>query len=212
MIRRAWLMLPAVALFAGLAWSQDHAHDHDHHHGHDHQAGAAAAAKSEATLAYEAANARMHAGMTAALTGDPDVDFMQGMIPHHQGAIDMAEIVLKHGKDPETRKLAEGIIAAQTSEIAFMKAWLAKRGKEGRRRCPACGVRAPRSAPEGAGIGAKLAHGLTVHGGVASRRRTAAASRTSGTGRCAPVTSGTRRRCRSKPGRLAPGFEVAGRG
>ncbi len=70
----------------------------------------------------------MHQGMST-LTGDADVDFMQGMIPHHQGAIDMAEIVLKYGKDPETRKLAEDIIKAQQSEIAFMKEWLAKRGK-----------------------------------------------------------------------------------
>ena len=60
---------------------------------------------------------------------DPDAAFVLGMIPHHQGAIDMAEIVLKYGKDPETRKLAEEIIKAQQSEIAKMKAWLAKRGR-----------------------------------------------------------------------------------
>lgn len=130
MTRSFALSLPALALMATLAW----AHNHDSHagHGHHHDDHGAAASetsgKSEATKAFEAANARMHEGMAAALTGDPDVDFMRGMIPHHQGAIDMAEIVLKYGKDPETSKLAEEIIKAQTSEIAFMKEWLAKRG------------------------------------------------------------------------------------
>jgi len=71
---------------------------------------------------------RMHADMAMPLTGDADVDFVRGMIPHHQGAIDMAEIVLKHGNDPEIRKLAEGVIAAQTAEIAQMQAWLRARG------------------------------------------------------------------------------------
>jgi len=69
------------------------------------------------------------AEMNVPLTGNADVDFARGMIPHHQGAIDMAKIVLTYGKDPELRKLAEAVIAAQDSEIAFMKAWLAKNGK-----------------------------------------------------------------------------------
>lgn len=81
------------------------------------------------TKAFVEANARMHKDMAIDYTGDADVDFVRGMIPHHQGAIDMAKIVLEHGKNPEIRKLAEGIIKAQESEIAEMQAWLKKAGQ-----------------------------------------------------------------------------------
>jgi uncharacterized protein (DUF305 family) len=78
--------------------------------------------------AFAEANARMHAAMDITYTGKADVDFVRGMIAHHQGAIDMAKIQLEYGKDPELRALAEAIIAAQTKEIADMNAWLAKNG------------------------------------------------------------------------------------
>jgi len=76
--------------------------------------------------AYQAANEKMHQDMMITFTGDADRDFVAGMIPHHQGAIDMAEIVLEYGKDPEIRRLAEEIIVAQQQEIALMKSWLAR--------------------------------------------------------------------------------------
>ncbi len=79
--------------------------------------------------AFQAANDKMHADMAAPLTGDADVDFVRGMIPHHQGAIDMARIVLEYGKDADIRKLAEEVIQAQEGEIAMMKDWLAKNGQ-----------------------------------------------------------------------------------
>jgi uncharacterized protein (DUF305 family) len=67
--------------------------------------------------------------MGTALTGDPDRDFAAEMIPHHQVAVDMAKDVLAKGKDPELRKLAEGIMVTQAKEIEFLKGWLAKNPK-----------------------------------------------------------------------------------
>jgi uncharacterized protein (DUF305 family) len=94
----------------------------------DHAPGQSAAQNDPVIAAYLAANNRMHADMTIMFTGDADTDFMRGMIPHHQGAIDMAKVVLEHGSDPEVNALARAVISAQESEIAMMKAWLAKRG------------------------------------------------------------------------------------
>ena len=73
--------------------------------------------------AFTDATMKMHRAMSAKLTGNADRDFVQGMIPHHQGAIDMARVELQYGTDPELRKLAEDIIAAQETEIALMKQW-----------------------------------------------------------------------------------------
>ncbi|MGY5778724.1 CopM family metallochaperone [Rhizobium sp. LEGMi135b] len=79
--------------------------------------------------AYNDAMGKMHKDMMINYSGDADADFVRGMIPHHQGAIDMAKIELKYGKNPELRKLAEGVITAQEAEIKEMKAWLKKHGK-----------------------------------------------------------------------------------
>ena len=89
----------------------------------------AAVENSPSTQAYMDAMDKMHQSMMIDYTGDPDVDFVRGMIPHHQGAIAMAEVELKYGKDPEIRKLAEGIIAAQKGEIEMMQTWLKAHGK-----------------------------------------------------------------------------------
>jgi len=86
-------------------------------------------ADTPSTKAFRVANEKMHKDMDIRFSGDADVDFFAGMIPHHQGAIDMARVVLQHGKDPETRKMAEEIIAAQEKEIAFMREWLKKKGQ-----------------------------------------------------------------------------------
>jgi uncharacterized protein (DUF305 family) len=61
------------------------------------------------------------------MTGDPDRDFVAMMIPHHQGAVDMAKTELQYGKDPALRKLARTIVAAQQKEIAQMTRWQTRR-------------------------------------------------------------------------------------
>jgi hypothetical protein len=81
------------------------------------------------SLAYHGVNMKMHNAMDITFTGNSDVDFVKGMIPHHAGAIDMAKVVLAFGKDPEVKKLAESIIKAQETEIAQMQDWLKKNGQ-----------------------------------------------------------------------------------
>jgi len=72
-----------------------------------------------------AAHEGMMANMHVQLTGNPDRDFALMMIPHHQGAIDMAEVELQYGTDPELRAMAQAILDAREAEIAMFEAWLA---------------------------------------------------------------------------------------
>jgi uncharacterized protein (DUF305 family) len=58
-------------------------------------------------------------------SGDPDLDFLAMMIPHHWGAVEMARLVLRDGRDPLVRQLAEGIMASQATEIDAMRSRLA---------------------------------------------------------------------------------------
>ena len=71
--------------------------------------------------------------MAAAQYKDPDVAFAAGMLPHHIGAVKMAEVELKYGKNPEMRKLAEDIINAQQAEIEQMQKWLKAHNKKASR-------------------------------------------------------------------------------
>jgi uncharacterized protein (DUF305 family) len=131
----AGLTAGTLALGTALAFAQSH------HHGHgpqqkpaaaDHSAHSATKPKGDtgpSSLAFHAINAKMHEGMDITFTGNADVDFVRGMIPHHQGAVDMAKTVLAFGKDPQIRKLAEDIIKAQEGEIALMQAWLMQNAK-----------------------------------------------------------------------------------
>ncbi len=85
-----------------------------------------ASAEAPSSQAFKAASQRMHESMTTSFTGDADIDFVKGMIPHHQGAIDMARAELKHGDDPWVREMAQAVVTAQEKEIADMRAWLEK--------------------------------------------------------------------------------------
>ncbi len=84
---------------------------------------------SPSTQAFKERGEQMMKNMSAPpYVGDTDKDFVAHMIPHHQGAVSMAEVELKYGKDPSMKQLARNIIKAQNEEIAYMKKWQSKHG------------------------------------------------------------------------------------
>jgi len=114
MRRTIGLVLMLSGLIAGLALAQSH-------HGDTRSGPPESAFAAQMIQAME----RMDAGMMAAKpTGNPDRDFAAMMIPHHQGAIDMAKVELIYGQDPVLRRLAQGIIVAQQQEIELMQRYL----------------------------------------------------------------------------------------
>jgi len=123
MRRRIVLTSLLVTSIAGIAFAQS-VHHGDPTSGQDNSA--------DSTFASQMMQAmdRMNSGMAAARpTGDPDRDFAAMMIPHHQGAIDMAKVELIYGRDPVLRRLAQGIIVEQQQEIELMQRSLnARRG------------------------------------------------------------------------------------
>ena len=93
--------------------------------------GAAFVPGGPAVVGFNDAMKKMMADMGKPYTGDVDADFVARMVPHHQAAIDMAEIELKYGVDPKLKQLAARIISAQQREIAFMQAFAAKHPAKG---------------------------------------------------------------------------------
>jgi uncharacterized protein (DUF305 family) len=94
-------------------------------------AGAAGSRDDTFVSMMDEAMRRMDAGMNVAPTGDPDRDFARMMIPHHQGAVDMALAELRFGKDERLRRLAQGIIVEQRQEIALMQSILDEQPQRG---------------------------------------------------------------------------------
>jgi uncharacterized protein (DUF305 family) len=90
---------------------------------------AAAQTMTPAGKGYMDAMAKMQKDMPKDQTGDPDVDFARLMIPHHQGASDMAKVLLQHGKDPMLRQMAQKMIEDQGKEIAMLQDWLKQHKK-----------------------------------------------------------------------------------
>jgi uncharacterized protein (DUF305 family) len=119
-----------VALVAGNAMAGTPSHGSMHHAGAHHVSAPKLSKKlrrDPAVKAYIQANDLMHKDMNIAYSGNADVDFVRGMIPHHQGAVDMAKVQLQYGKDEELKELTRRIITWQEAEIGFMKQWLAGR-------------------------------------------------------------------------------------
>jgi uncharacterized protein (DUF305 family) len=111
--------LPTLALAQGA---------HGGHSGHSTPAQTAQTPSAPSTHGYRQANETMHRNMDITFSGDSDVDFVRGMIPHQQGAIDMAKVALQHTKDEQIRKWATEVIREQEREIAEMETWLKNKG------------------------------------------------------------------------------------
>ena len=97
------------------------------HHGHGAHAGHSghgATVDAPSTRELNEANAVMHKAMDITYTHDADIDFLRGMIAHHRGAVDMARVQLRYGRDARVTRMAQEIIRAQELEIAWMEKWL----------------------------------------------------------------------------------------
>ncbi|MGJ4854191.1 DUF305 domain-containing protein [Labrys sp. La1] len=113
--RKAALVVLAWILAAGFVPAA--AHDTEHH-GYE-----AMPASAEAPFLREndAAMSKMMSAMAVKPTGNVDRDFIEMMIPHHQGAIDMAQTYLRYGSNEQLRRIAQEIIVEQQQEIAAMR-------------------------------------------------------------------------------------------
>ncbi|HGH3389798.1 TPA: DUF305 domain-containing protein [Citrobacter freundii] len=111
--------ISGVLLFSSVAMAETH---------HTHATSNQQATMTEAGQAYMNGMQTMHDDMMKGImAADADEAFVRGMIAHHQGAVDMAKIQIKYGKDTEMRQLAEDIIKTQEQEIKQMQSWLEKK-------------------------------------------------------------------------------------
>ena len=119
-------LLLAMIAFTSAPASAQEGHPHQHAISAGPAAGPliASTAKPFAELMNDAMGAMDNGMRTAPMNGMPEHDFVTMMMPHHQGAIDMARALLLTTKDPELRNLAQGIVTEQQNEIRLMQAWL----------------------------------------------------------------------------------------
>ena len=126
----AGLALMVMAMTSCSQYAADRQSPTDHHkamprHTAHHPNPAPSQNQPAHVKAYMNSMHAMHQAMAKGIDAkNADLGFVQGMIPHHQGAIDMANIELQYGKDAQMRALAQAIIDAQTKEIAYMQQWL----------------------------------------------------------------------------------------
>jgi uncharacterized protein (DUF305 family) len=123
-------LLLATAAFPAAAQQDQHEHSgQQQEQQQEAQHGSGAGMMGMHGAAMQTAMQRMQQSMSGGMSGDPDIDFARMMIPHHQGAIDMARVQLETGKDPQLRQMAQKIVEDQEREIATLKEWLAKHPK-----------------------------------------------------------------------------------
>jgi Domain of unknown function (DUF305) len=119
--RHPMLLVVALAIAAG---SLATAHDASHHAASTTSSTAAPSPQSNDEAAYlaenDAAMEKMMMDMSIKPTGDIDADFVAMMVPHHQGAVDMAQAELRYGRNEQLRRIAQEIIVEQLQEITAM--------------------------------------------------------------------------------------------
>lgn len=113
-MKKIFLTLSIILLSTALALSSMHQGGHQNH----------------GNMPFKKAMDKMHKDMMMKSSGNIDIDFLKGMIPHHQGAIDMSEELIKKTKDPELKAFAEKIIKDQKAEIKQMQDLLKKKQKK----------------------------------------------------------------------------------
>jgi len=106
-------LFPIAIIFLSTVVASSSMH-HEHKHG---------------DIPFKKAMDKMHKDMMIKSSGNIDTDFLKGMIPHHQGAVDMAEELIKKTRDPELKAFAEKIVKDQRAEIKQMQDWLKKKNK-----------------------------------------------------------------------------------
>lgn len=125
-VRVSFFVLLTIFIVFGFPQVAVQANQALHHHKDNTQvSGKFGLEAAKFTLAMEAGMKKMMADMhQLRMTGNPDADFLAMMIPHHQGAVEMARLVLLYGRDPLVRQLAVEIITSQQVEITAMQARL----------------------------------------------------------------------------------------